>query len=78
MSDGLPSNTIQCIAEDNLHHIWISTTNGLTRFFVKSFANNELVFDIFNYDKSDGLQGSEFNEKACLKTSKGEIVFGGG
>jgi signal transduction histidine kinase/ligand-binding sensor domain-containing protein/DNA-binding response OmpR family regulator len=77
MSDGLPSNTIQCIAEDNLHHIWISSTNGLTRFFVKSFTNNELVFDIFNYDKSDGLQGSEFNEKACLKTSKGELVFGG-
>ncbi|HOT13513.1 MAG TPA: two-component regulator propeller domain-containing protein [Bacteroidales bacterium] len=77
MNDGLPSNTIQSITEDNLHHIWISTTNGLTRFFIKSFTNNKLEFDIFNYDKSDGLQGSEFNEKACLKTSKGELVFGG-
>lgn len=69
-SNGLPSNEIMTIVEDNNGMLWISTTKGISRFNPKSG-----VFK--NYDVTDGLQGNEFNARSGLKTSKGEILFGG-
>lgn len=75
--DGLADNIIQTLVEDNFGNVWVGTPSGLTRVSVKFDANNQLQFSFQNYDKSDGLQGKEFNEKACLKLSSGEILFGG-
>lgn len=68
--DGLPDNTVLNILEDNDHTLWMSTANGL--------SNMNEKFQFKNYDESDGLQGREFNENAALKTSHGELIFGGG
>ncbi|MBV7531479.1 two-component regulator propeller domain-containing protein [Chitinophaga sp. sic0106] len=71
--DGLPSNTVLNILEDDHSGLWMSTPNGLSNLQEKSGA-----FTFKNYDESDGLQGKEFNENAALRTSKGELIFGGG
>lgn len=76
-NDGLADNIIQTLAEDNFGNIWVGTPSGLTRVSVKMDENSQILFTFQNYDKSDGLQGKEFNEKACLKLSTGEILFGG-
>jgi signal transduction histidine kinase/ligand-binding sensor domain-containing protein/DNA-binding response OmpR family regulator len=68
--DGLANNTIYGIIEDDNNLIWISTLNGLSKF---DPANEEFT----NYYKNDGLQSNKFNYEAFLKTSKGEILFGG-
>jgi signal transduction histidine kinase/ligand-binding sensor domain-containing protein/DNA-binding response OmpR family regulator len=68
--DGLPDNTVLNILEDNDHTLWMSTANGL--------SNMNEQYQFKNYDESDGLQGREFNENAALKTSRGELIFGGG
>ncbi len=69
--DGLPDNTIQSITEDEEGMLWLGTTNGIFRFDpeIKTFKN---------YDVSDGLQGKEFNPKACLRDfESGTLYFGG-
>ena len=77
--DGLPDKSILNILEDNNGRIWISTKKGISQVLVKQTNNPEAPISIVctNYDELDGLQGAEFNEKAALKTSKGEIIFGG-
>lgn len=70
MKDGLPSNNIVGILEDDNRNFWISTDNGLCKFNAdkKSFKT---------YNIKDGLPGNEFNYKSLLKDSNGEFFFGG-
>lgn len=69
-SNGLPSNLINGILEDNNHNLWISTGNGISRLSYKSGK-------IRNYTVGDGLQGKQFFIHSCLKTRSGEMYFGG-
>jgi signal transduction histidine kinase/ligand-binding sensor domain-containing protein len=69
-ADGLPSNSIRAIIEDNNSLFWISTTNGISRFDRKTQKFR-------NYSKGDGLQGDEFLRQSFMKTRKGEMYFGG-
>jgi len=70
VTNGLPSNSIQAIIEDNSGNLWFSSNNGISRFDVKTQKFR-------NYFKEDGLQGDQFFAQSFLKTSKGEIYFGG-
>ncbi|PSL46178.1 signal transduction histidine kinase [Chitinophaga niastensis] len=77
--DGLPDNSVLNILEANDHSLWMSTPNGLSSLTIKPGANAKgYTYQFKNYDESDGLQGKEFNENAALKTSRGELIFGGG
>jgi len=75
-ADGLPDNNIQDVLEDNSHNMWLSTANGLCNIMVAG-EGDHLMLQFKNFDVSDGLQGREFNRYASLKTSKGELIFGG-
>ena len=75
--NGLPDNSISAILEDNQKNLWVSTSNGLCRVTVLPHRGG-YNFEFKNFDDSDGLQGREFNINAALKTSKGELIFGGG
>lgn len=75
--NGLPGNTILNILEDNNHHLWLSTNNGISKVRIQADDPATITISCINYDELDGLQGTEFNENAALKTSKGEIIFGG-
>jgi signal transduction histidine kinase/ligand-binding sensor domain-containing protein/DNA-binding response OmpR family regulator len=68
--DGLPSDVIYSILEDNEGYLWLSTGNGLCKF------NPELK-TVSNFSENDGLQGSEFRERAALKLQNGKMLFGG-
>jgi len=74
---GLPDNFIINILEDNSGKMWLSTSNGLSRITLTTTGNN-YNFQIENFDETDGLQGREYNVNAAFKTSKGELIFGGG
>ena len=74
---GLPDNFIINILEDNSGKMWLSTSNGLSRITMTTTGNN-YNFQIENFDETDGLQGREYNVNAAFKTSKGELIFGGG
>lgn len=77
--DGLPDNSILNILEANDQSLWMSTPNGLSNMTIQPGTNGKQpTFYFRNYDESDGLQGKDFNENAALKTSRGELIFGGG
>ena len=71
VKDGLPSNAVSCILEDQFDMLWMSTNRGLSRFdpVTKRFAN---------YSTVDGLPGDDFTGwDSCFKSSSGEMFFGG-
>jgi signal transduction histidine kinase/ligand-binding sensor domain-containing protein/DNA-binding response OmpR family regulator len=72
--DGLPDHNIISLQEDSKGNIWIATLNGLSNM-VFDKQGKTMVFH--NYDMLEGLQGREFNEHSSLRTSKGELIFGG-
>lgn len=70
IKDGLPSNVIYGILDDNAGNLWISTNYGICKYNLKT--------NIFkNYDYKDGLQSNEFNAGASLKLKNGKLLFGG-
>lgn len=72
--DGLPDHNIITMQGDDNGHVWMATLNGLSNL---KMTEDGIGFEFRNYDMLDGLQGREFNEHASLKTSTGEMVFGG-
>lgn len=70
IENGLPNNVIYSIQTDNHKNLWLSTNNGLCLF-------NPLSLKCRNFDKSHGLEGSEFNRFMFSKSSTGEIYLGG-
>ena len=67
---GLAREFIKGIAEDNKGNLWISTSNGIT--LLNAEKNNSR-----KYNMSDGLQDLEFEANAFLKTTDGQLFFGG-
>lgn len=70
IEDGLPSNVIYSILPDPSGNLWVSTNGGLCRF-------NPASLEFRNYDYSDGLPGSEFNQGAACLLRDGRMAFGG-
>ncbi len=71
VDDGLPSDMINGILEDNEGNLWLSTDKGLSKFNPRNVRCK-------NYDVRDGLQSNEFTGHACYKAAgDGEMFFGG-
>jgi ligand-binding sensor domain-containing protein/DNA-binding response OmpR family regulator/nitrogen-specific signal transduction histidine kinase len=66
--NGLPSNNALGLLEDKRGFLWISTSNGLSKFDGRLFTN---------YTVEDGLPGNVFNINSFFKDSRGEMFFGG-
>ena len=67
---GLPSNDVLSITEDKNGHIWLATSNGLTRLDPKTGR-------LRNFSEADGLSNTQFFEQAILTSSEGNIYLGG-
>ena len=68
--DGLPSDFIHGILEDDTGNLWISTVRGLSKFDPHSET-------FINYDVEDGLQAFEFFSGSCYRSESGLLFFGG-
>ncbi len=69
----LASGDISGIILDDRGDLWVSSMNGISHLA----KNNKAGYDITNYSTSNGLQGSYFTAYSTLKSSDGEIYFGG-
>lgn len=69
-ADGLPSNLIFSIEEDQKGKLWISTNKGLVCYDPKTGTSDK-------FDVADGLQALEFTPRASYKKKDGELLFGG-
>ena len=70
VNDGLPSNSIMGIVEDEAGYLWLSTLNGLAKF-------DPVTKTAINYDQRNGIYNLEFNFNAYAKLRNGTILFGG-
>jgi signal transduction histidine kinase/ligand-binding sensor domain-containing protein/AraC-like DNA-binding protein len=70
MEHGLAENQTFCILEDQNYHLWISTSNGLSRFDPR--------LEVFqNFNQTNGIKNSAYCYGAAYKTQNGEMLFGG-
>lgn len=67
---GLANNQTLAILEDNDHFLWVSTTNGLSKFDPGKER-------FHNFSLKNGFQNNQFTYGAALKTRDGELLFGG-
>ena len=67
--DGLINNSVRCISEDKEGYLWITTTNGLSRFN----PNNN---SFFNYTRKDGLLSNQFYWNAICRAANGDLYVG--
>ena len=70
LANGLPNNVIYTIQSDKHKNLWLSTNHGICLF-------NPVSFKSRNFDKSHGLEGTEFNRFQFSKSITGEIFLGG-
>ncbi len=68
--NGLANNQALSILEDDDHFLWISTTNGLSKFDPEKER-------FHNFSLQNGFQNNQFTYGAALKTKDGELFFGG-
>ena len=69
ITNGLPSNYIFKILEDDKSNIWVSTSRGLV-------CMNTATEDIQVYTASSGLLNDQFNYNSGYKTKDGRLYFG--
>lgn len=69
IEDGLPSDYILSIVEDNAHNLWLGTENGISKF-------NPEQQKFRNYDSYDGLPKTGLSEGSSLKLPDGNLLFG--
>lgn len=72
--DGLPSNVIKAIVEDDSGVIWVSSNRGLSSLSIDSTSD---ILSVSNYGMYEGLQDYEFNELSAVKLPDGTLIFGG-
>ncbi len=69
-ADGLISNTVYGLLEDNIGQLWLSSNRGITRM-------NLATYEMRHYDRRNGLVSDEFNWGARWRSRMGQIIFGG-
>lgn len=69
IKDGLPSDNVISIQQDDNKALWICTDNGLAKFnpYTKTFKN---------YTVKDGLPTNEFSFNSSFKDLNGDLYFG--
>ncbi len=68
--NGLRSDVIFALEEDNNGFIWFSTANTLVKF-------NPETWQFIEFNHVDGIQDKEFYKEASTKLPDGSLVFGG-
>jgi ligand-binding sensor domain-containing protein len=70
LAEGLSSNALMGLLKDTNNNLWISSTRGLMKF-------NTKTGEVEIFDKSQGIQGSEFKFNSQIVLRDGRMMFGG-
>lgn len=68
-TNGLPSNIVYCIIQDNYKNYWITTSQGLVQMDGHTGKINV-------YKQSNGILNDQFNYQSAFKDTNGDIYFG--
>lgn len=67
--DGLSNNAVKGIVEDSQHRLWITTSNGLSIYNVRTHT-------FVNYTENDGLLSAQFYWNSIVRGDDGKIYLG--
>lgn len=67
--DGLPSNMVNSIEEDEQGYLWISTQKGIVRLAPQTR-------EFMDFGADDNLRNNQYNPRASLRLNNGLLVFG--
>lgn len=70
MEDGLASDFVHGITEDSHHHIWLSTSRGITQIRIPEFV-------FYSYSWADGALKGEYSDGKTATLPNGSIIMGG-
>lgn len=69
MNEGLNSDVVLSVVEDDEGYLWLATENGITRF--------DKEHETFrNFDRYDGFINVKMEEESALKCMSGDLWFG--
>jgi len=76
-SNGLSSDQVVSLVEDNNGNIWAGTRNGLACIYCTVNAvSKKFEYNVVSFDENDGLVSSIFNQNAIYKNKQGRIFVG--
>ncbi len=76
-TNGLPSDQVVSLVEDDEGNIWVGTRNGLACIYSSlNLETKEYEYTVASFDENDGLIGTIFNQNAVFKNKNGLIYFG--
>ena len=76
-TNGLPSEQVVSLIEDNDGNIWAGTRNGLACIYCTvNHQTKNYNYSVVSFDENDGLVSTIFNQNAVFKTKEGKIYFG--
>lgn len=67
--DGLPSDIIHAVYEDDYGFLWLNTENGIVRFNKENFTSTR-------YGMEDGISHLEGNSRSHFRDEDGTLYFG--
>jgi len=77
--DGLPTDTIEGVAEDDSSHLWLGTLQGVVRVDKQELLsieqNKGARLSPIVFGKSDGLRDSEVRQNSVFRSQDGRIWF---
>ncbi|ULT24998.1 hypothetical protein KUH03_40060 [Sphingobacterium sp. E70] len=76
LADGLSSDDVRSLVEDQDGNVWAGTSNGLNRIQYLSASGTKHSSIVSTYDLSDGLTGMVFNPNAVYTDKTGKIYMG--
>jgi len=76
-ANGLSSDQVVSLVEDNSGNIWVGTRNGLACIYCSTNpTTKKYEYNVVSFDENDGLLSSIFNQNAVFKNKQGKIFFG--
>ncbi len=70
IANGLSSNAIHSVYQDDYEYLWLSSDYGLMQF-------DKRTEKVYKYFVEDGIPHNEFNRIAHFQTKDGQLLFGG-
>ena len=74
-NNGLPSDQIVSLIEDNDGNVWVGTRNGLACIYPR-MVSGKFAFSVVSFDENDGLPSSIINQNSLYKNSAGILFVG--
>lgn len=74
-NNGLPSDQVVSLMEDNQGNVWVGTRNGLACVYPKK-VDGKMEFSVVSFDENDGLPSSIINQNSLYKNNAGILFVG--